>query len=215
MDKFHKSKKAGTYVVMFTIILFALLLIYYALTASTANRLSFGITSWTLTNISKAFYPVNIANISSVFNSSNNQLYLLVKLQNSGSSEIGYLSGCVSSLSGIIYPSGIANLTYEKNVASCNAITIAQMLPNQTATLQWPFSPLPNQTATFQWPFSPQIIKILKAGNFNVTLTFPFGFYNTTKIYCPRANVSCPRINYSFGGFTENATIQVSISAVN
>jgi hypothetical protein len=201
MDKFHKSKKAGTYVVMFTIILFALLLIYYALTASTANRLSFGITSWTLTNISKAFYPVNIANISSVFNSSNNQLYLLVKLQNSGSSEIGYLSGCVSSLSGIIYPSGIANLTYEKNVASCNAITIAQMLPNQTAT--------------FQWPFSPQIIKILKAGNFNVTLTFPFGFYNTTKIYCPRANVSCPRINYSFGGFTENATIQVSISAVN
>lgn len=201
MDKFHKSKKAGTYVVMFTIILFALLLIYYALTASTANRLSFGITSWTLTNISKAFYPVNIANISSVFNSSNNQLYLLVKLQNSGSSEIGYLSGCVSSLSGIIYPSGIANLTYEKNVASCNAITIAQMLPNQTATLQW--------------PFSPQIIKILKAGNFNVTLTFPFGFYNTTKIYCPRANVSCPRINYSFGGFTENATIQVSISAVN
>lgn len=201
MDKFHKSKKAGTYVVMFTIILFALLLIYYALTASTANRLSFGITSWTLTNISKAFYPINIANISSVFNSSNNQLYLLVKLQNSGSSEIGYLSGCVSSLSGIIYPSGIANLTYEKNVASCNAITIAQMLPNQTATLQW--------------PFSPQIIKILKAGNFNVTLTFPFGFYNTTKIYCPRANVSCPRINYSFGGFTENATIQVSISAVN
>ncbi len=201
MDKFHKSKKAGTYVVMFTIILFALLLIYYALTASTANRLSFGITSWTLTNISKAFYPVNIANISSVFNSSNNQLYLLVKLQNSGSSEIGYLSGCVSSLSGIIYPSDIANLTYEKNVASCNAITIAQMLPNQTAT--------------FQWPFSPQIIKILKAGNFNVTLTFPFGFYNTTKIYCPRANVSCPRINYSFGGFTENATIQVSISAVN
>ncbi|MCL5107073.1 MAG: hypothetical protein M1322_03115 [Candidatus Parvarchaeota archaeon] len=201
MDKFHKSKKAGTYVVMFTIILFALLLIYYALTASTANRLSFGITSWTLTNISKAFYPINIANISSVFNSSNNQLYLLVKLQNSGSSEIGYLSGCVSSLSGIIYPSGIANLTYEKNVASCNAITIAQMLPNQTAT--------------FQWPFSPQIIKILKAGNFNVTLTFPFGFYNTTKIYCPRANVSCPRINYSFGGFTENATIQVSISAVN
>ena len=201
MDKFHKSKKAGTYVVMFTIILFALLLIYYALTASTANRLSVGITSWTLTNISKAFYPVNIANISSVFNSSNNQLYLLVKLQNSGSSEIGYLSGCVSSLSGIIYPSGIANLTYEKNVASCNAITIAQMLPNQTAT--------------FQWPFSPQIIKILKAGNFNVTLTFPFGFYNTTKIYCPRANVSCPRINYSFGGFTENATIQVSISAVN
>ena len=201
MDKFHKSKKAGTYVVMFTIILFALLLIYYALTASTANRLSFGITSWTLTNISKAFYPVNIANISSVFNSSNNQLYLLVKLQNSGSSEIGYLSGCVSSLSGIVYPSDIANLTYEKNVASCNAITIAQMLPNQTAT--------------FQWPFSPQIIKILKAGNFNVTLTFPFGFYNTTKIYCPRANVSCPRINYSFGGFTENATIQVSISAVN
>lgn len=201
MDKFHKSKKAGTYVVMFTIILFALLLIYYALTASTANRLSFGITSWTLTNISKAFYPINIANISSVFNSSNNQLYLLVKLQNSGSSEIGYLSGCVSSLSGIIYPSDIANLTYEKNVASCNAITIAQMLPNQTAT--------------FQWPFSPQIIKILKAGNFNVTLTFPFGFYNTTKIYCPRANVSCPRINYSFGGFTENATIQVSISAVN
>ena len=201
MDKFHKSKKAGTYVVMFTIILFALLLIYYALTASTANRLSVGITSWTLTNISKAFYPINIANISSVFNSSNNQLYLLVKLQNSGSSEIGYLSGCVSSLSGIIYPSGIANLTYEKNVASCNAITIAQMLPNQTAT--------------FQWPFSPQIIKILKAGNFNVTLTFPFGFYNTTKIYCPRANVSCPRINYSFGGFTENATIQVSISAVN
>jgi hypothetical protein len=201
MDKFHKSKKAGTYVVMFTIILFALLLIYYALTASTANRLSFGITSWTLTNISKAFYPVNIANISSVFNSSNNQLYLLVKLQNSGSSEIGYLSGCVSSLSGIIYPSGIANLTYEKNVASCNAITIAQMLPNQTATLQW--------------PFSPQIVKILKAGNFNVILTFPFGFYNTTKIYCPRANVSCPRINYSFGGFTENATIQVSISAVN
>ena len=168
----------------------------YLSTGETAPNYTFQ-----LANISKAFYPVNIANISSVFNSSNNQLYLLVKLQNSGSSEIGYLSGCVSSLSGIIYPSGIANLTYEKNVASCNAITIAQMLPNQTAT--------------FQWPFSPQIIKILKAGNFNVTLTFPFGFYNTTKIYCPRANVSCPRINYSFGGFTENATIQVSISAVN
>lgn len=201
MDNFHKSKKAGTYAIMFTIILFALLLVYYALTASTANRLSVGITSWTLTNISKAFYPINIANISSVFNSSNNQLYLLVKLKNGGSSEIGYLSGCVSALSGIIYPLDIANLTYEKNVASCNAITIAQILPNQTTMLQW--------------PFPPQVIKILKAGNFNVTLKFPFGFYNTTKIYCPRANVSCPRINYSFSGFTDNATIQVSISSVN
>lgn len=201
MDNFHESNKAVTYVVVFTIIIFALLLVYYALTAGTANRLSVGITSWTLTNVSKPFYPINIENITSFFNNSSDQLYLLVKLQNGGTFGIDYLSGCVSALSGTVYPPDIANLTYEKNAASCNAITIAQILPNQTAALQW--------------PFPPQVIKILKAGNFNVTLTFPFGFYNATKIYCPTSNISCPRINYSFGGFTGDATILVSISAVN
>ena len=197
----QRKRSADTYIVLAIMVLFALLLVYYALTAGNAKQLSVGVTSWELKSVSNPFYPINIVNITSVFNGSNNQLYILVKLKNSGSSDIGYLSGCVSAFSGVVYPKYTANLSYEKNVASCNAITIAQMLPNQTAT--------------FQWPFSPQIIKILKAGNFNVTLTFPFGFYNTTKIYCPRANVSCPRINYSFGGFTENATIQVSISAVN
>ena len=43
------------------------------------KQLSVGITSWTLTSISKAFYPIDIVNITSVFNDSNNQLYLLVE----------------------------------------------------------------------------------------------------------------------------------------
>ena len=201
MDNSYKKSNAGTYIVLAIMFLFVLLLIYYALTASNVNQLSVGIINWSLTSISKAFYPINIMNISGIFNNSNDQLYILVKLQNGGSSEIGYLSGCESALSGVVYPAGIANLTYEKNVASCNALTIGSLLPNQTATVQW--------------PISPQIIKILKTGNFNANLTFPFGFYNTTKIRCPKINLSCPANLYSFSGFTENATIHVSISVIN
>ncbi|MGC8533533.1 MAG: hypothetical protein ACP5MV_02825 [Candidatus Parvarchaeum sp.] len=200
MDKENK-RRADTYIVFAVILLFTLLLIYYALTAGNAKQLSVGITSWSITSISKSFYPIDIVNITSVFNSSNGQLYLLVKLKNGGTSEIGYLSGCVSPLSGIVYPTSIANLSYEKNVASCDAITIENLFPNQTTTVQW--------------PLQPQIIKVLNTGNFNANLTFPFGFYNSTTIRCPRINTSCPANQYYFSGLTENSTILVSISAVN
>ncbi|MCL4396746.1 hypothetical protein M1494_00130 [Candidatus Parvarchaeota archaeon] len=200
MDNHNKRRKADTYIIFAIMLLFLLLLIYYALTAENSGQLSVGITSWTLTNISKTFYPIDIVNITSVFNSSNDQLYLLVGFKNSGSSEIGYLSGCVSALSGKVYPTNIANISYEKNVASCDVITVMSLLPNQTATVQW--------------PFQPQTIDILKTGNFNANLTFPFGFYNTT-VRCPKINISCPANYYSFSGFTENATIQVSLSVVN
>ncbi|MCL5976219.1 MAG: hypothetical protein M1580_01315 [Candidatus Parvarchaeota archaeon] len=200
MDKHNKKRGLDTYIVFAVIILLLLILIYYALTAGNTKQLSVGITGWALTSISKAFYPIEITNVTSVFNSSNNQLYLLVEFKNGGGSKIGYLSGCVSALSGEVYPTNIANLSYEKNVASCDVITVAPLLPNQTTTVQW--------------PLQPQIISILKTGNFNVNLTLPFGFYNTT-IRCPKANISCPANYYSFSGFTENATIKVSLSAVN
>ncbi|MCL4362240.1 MAG: hypothetical protein QW194_03245 [Candidatus Micrarchaeaceae archaeon] len=200
MNKHNKRRGLDTYVVFAVIILLVLILIYYALTVGNEKQLSVGITSWTLTSISKAFYPIDIVNITSVFNDSNNQLYLLVEFKNGGSSQIGYLSGCVSALYGKVYPTNIANLSYEKNVASCNAITVAALRPNQTTTVQW--------------PLQPQIINIFKTGNFNVNLTLPFGFYNTT-IRCPKVNISCPANYYSFSGFTENATIQVSLSVVN
>jgi hypothetical protein len=196
----QRKRSADTYIVLAIMVLFALLLVYYALTAGNAKQLSVGVTSWELKSVSNPFYPINIVNITSVFNGSNNQLYILVKLKNSGSSDIGYLSGCVSAFSGVVYPKYTANLSYEKNVASCNAITVAKLLPNQTATLQW--------------PLQPQVIKVLEAGNFNANLTFPFGFYNATFIRCPRINLSCP-VNFDFRGFTMNATIQVSFSAVN
>lgn len=197
MDKPNKGKRVDIYIVVLIIMLFVLLLVYYAFTASNEKQLSVGVTSWYLTSASKSFYSIYIESITSVFNSSNNRLYLLVKLQNRGNSDIEYLSGCISSLSGVVYPDSIANLTYEKGVASCNAIAVSQLLPNQTATLQW--------------PLSPQIITVLKAGNFNVNLTFPFSLYsNITKI-CPRMNATCPVAN----DFIENATILVSISAVN
>ena len=167
----QRKRSADTYIVLAIMVLFALLLVYYALTAGNAKQLSVGVTSWELKSVSNPFYPINIVNITSVFNGSNNQLYILVKLKNSGSSDIGYLSGCVSAFSGVVYPKYTANLSYEKNVASCNAITVAKLLPNQTATLQW--------------PLQPQVIKVLEAGNFNVNLTFPFGFYNTTFILIP------------------------------
>lgn len=200
MDNHNKRRKADTYIIFAIMLLFLLLLIYYALTAENSGQLSVGITSWTLTNISKTFYPIDIVNITSVFNSSNDQLYLLVGFKNSGGSEIGYLSGCVSALSGKVYPTNIANISYEKNVASCDVITVMSLPPNQTATVQW--------------PLQPQTIDILKTGNFNANLTFPFGFYNTT-VRCPKINISCPANYYSFSGFTENATIQVSLSVVN
>ena len=196
----QRKRSADTYIVLAIMVLFALLLVYYALTAGNAKQLSVGVTSWELKSVSNPFYPIHIVNITSVFNGSNNQLYILVKLKNSGSSDIGYLSGCVSAFSGVVYPKYAANLSYEKNVASCNAITVAKLLPNQTATLQW--------------PLQPQVIKVLEAGNFNANLTFPFGFYNATFIRCPRINLSCP-VNFDFSGFTMNATIQVSFSAVN
>lgn len=193
----QNERRASTYIVLAVILLLTLLLVYYALTAGDIKQLSVEVTSWELKSISNPFYPINIVNITSVFNSSNNHLYLLVKLKNSGSSDIKYISGCISPFSGVVYPSSIANLTYEAGVASCNAIAVNQLLPNQTATLQW--------------PLSPQIITILKAGNFDVNLTFPFSPYsNITKI-CPRMNTTCPAIK----DFTENATIYVSISAVN
>ena len=64
-------------------VLFALLLVYYALTAGNAKQLSVEVTSWELKSVSNPFYPINIVNITSVFNGSNNQLYILVKLKNS------------------------------------------------------------------------------------------------------------------------------------
>lgn len=200
MDKVNKRRRADTYIVFAVIILLVLILIYYVLTVGNTKQLSVEIKSWNLTAISKAFYPIDIVNVTSIFNDSNNQLYLLVEFKNDGNSKIGYLSGCVSALSGKVYPTNIANLSYEKNVASCNVITIAPLLPNQTTTVKW--------------PLQPQIIDILKTGNFNVNLTLPFGFYNTT-IRCPKINVSCPANYYSFSGFTENATIGVSFSVVN
>lgn len=196
MDNQNK-RRASTYVVLAVIFLSILLLVYYALTAGNIKQLSVGVTSWYLTSASKSFYPINIENITSVFNSSNNQLYLLVKLKNSGSSAIEYLSGCISPFSGVVYPSSIANLTYEEGVASCDAIVLDQLLPNQTATLQW--------------PLSPQMIEVLKAGNFDVNLTFPFSSYSNITKTCPRLNTTCPALN----DFTGNATIHVSISAVN
>ena len=198
--KNQNKRRASTYIVLAMILFFALLLVYYALTVGNTKQLSVGVTSWELESISNPFYPINIVNITSIFNSSNNRLYFLVKLENGGSSEIGYLSGCVSALSGVVYPTDIANLTYEKNVASCDAIAVEKLLPNQTATVQW--------------PIKPQVVEVLKAGNFNVNLTFPFGFYNGTFIRCPRINLSCPA-NFNFSGFTKNATIHVSVSATN
>ena len=172
------------------------LLFYYAFTAGNEKQLSVRVGSWTLTSISKS-YPINIEKITTIFNGSSNKLYLLVKLQNGGSSAIEYLSGCISPFSGLVYPSSIANLTYDKGVASCNAIAVAKLLPNQTATLQW--------------PLSPQAITVLKPESFNVNLTLPFSFYsNITKI-CPGQNTTCPVTNY----FTENATINVFIIVVN
>ena len=191
------KRKASTYIVLAIILLFVLILIYYALTAGNTKQLSVVIKNWSLTSASNSFYPINFLNITDVFNSSNNQLYFLVKLKNGGSSEVDYTSGCISSLCGIVYPTDIANLSNEKNVVSCNTITIASLLPNQTATVQW--------------PVQPQVVEVLKTGNFNVNLTFPFKVYNATPIHCPKINLSCPA-NFYFSNFTKNATIQVSVS---
>ena len=201
MNTRNKNNNVSTYFVVFIIIIFALLLVYYALTAKITNKMSVGITGWTLTNISKAVYPINVINVSSVFDNSTNELYLNVKLTNGGNSTIGYLSGCESAFSGNVYPESIANLTYEKNIVSCDAISIAKLLPNQTVELSW--------------PYLPESINVLQPGNFYANITFPFGFYSLTKVYCPIANNSCPVNIYKFSGSTENATIQVSLSSVN
>ena len=201
MNAKNKSSNLSNYLAVFIIIIFGLLLIYYALTANTVNKLSVSITSWELTNFSKAVYPINIVNVSSFFNYSSGQLSIGITINNGGKSAIGYLSGCESAFSGKVYPISTANLTYEKNVASCNVISIAKLLPNQTVELKW--------------PYSPQIIRILQPGNLYANLTFPFGFYNLTKVYCPTANSSCPANTYKFIGFTENATIRLYLSAIN
>ena len=82
------------YILYAVVLVIALALI---LTVGNEKQLSVGITSWTLTSISKAFYPIDIVNITSFFNDSNNQLYLIVEFKNGGSSQIGYLSSKLRS----------------------------------------------------------------------------------------------------------------------
>ncbi|MEM0143597.1 MAG: hypothetical protein QXL94_06565 [Candidatus Parvarchaeum sp.] len=198
MEK-KKSKKIffSNYLVVVLIIIFVLLLVYYALTASNLQPLNVNIISWNVSSVSPASYSL-VFKITPIFNFSSNQLYISVNVTNEGNKTIGYNSGCISAFTGNISPENIANLTYLKNTAACNVITVQSLNQGQTASLSW--------------PYKPEVIKVLSPGSFNINLMFPFGFYHTTYLPCANSKIACNSTFFSFAGFTENATINIKLS---
>ena len=193
-----KNPDTGFVITVVFITVFVLLLVYYLLTVSTVASFSVKVTSWSLANISP-FYTIDILNVTHIFNSSTDLLYLAVTLKNGGNSTIGYVSGCVSPFDGEVFPQSTANLTYIKGIAVCGVITV---------------TPLPaNRTVTLKWPYSPQAINVSKTGNFYVNLRFPFGFYHSISLPCKRINASCSINSSAFDGFTNTAFIQISLSS--
>ncbi len=201
MVALHKRKDYTPYIILIFILLFGVLLVYYAFTAGPQKNISAGVLSYSLASIQPNVYSIGIENVSAVYNQSYNELFIEVKIINDGNSTIGFDSGCVSAFTGKVSPESIANLTYVKNVATCNVIAIQSLAPNKTADLTW--------------PYYPQTISIYQTGNFNVNLTFPFGFY--TKIYppCAVSNSSCISNSSRFAGFSEYASIDISLQKVS
>ncbi len=194
----RKRKKRNfdlnVYIVLFLIVAFLLLLVYYILYLPSNTAVSsVSVTKWALTYAS---YPLSILNITPIFNSTNNQLYLVLNIKNMGNSEIGYIGGCTSPLNGIIYPNNTANFTFLKGIVTCNAITTIPLQPNQTAVLSW--------------PYSPKIINVLKNSGFNANLTFSFGFYKRIQVACPVNASNCNTTALAFQGVSENDSININ-----
>jgi hypothetical protein len=193
----NKRSLFSDYFIIVFIIIFVLILGYYALTSGNSAPTYVNVISWNTLSVSPNPYNLGFT-INPSFDSSSNNLYLLVIVKNLGNKTIGYESGCVSAFTGNVTPQNTANLTNLK-VATCGVITIRALSPGHEVNLTW--------------PYSSQSISILRKGNFSANLMFPFGFYHTVSLPCINNSNTCNSTTYSFAGFSENATVNVNLSS--
>jgi hypothetical protein len=193
----NKRSLFSDYFIMTFIIIFVLILVYYALTSSNSAPIHVNVLSWNTISVSPNQYNLGFT-VNPSFDSSSNNLYLTVIVKNLGNKTIGYESGCVSAFTGNVTPQNIANLT-DLKVATCGVITIRALSPGHEVNLTW--------------PYSSQAISVLRKGNFNANLIFPFGFYHTISFPCTNNSNICNYTTYSFAGFSENATVNVNLSS--
>ncbi|MCL5009655.1 MAG: hypothetical protein M1433_01590 [Candidatus Parvarchaeota archaeon] len=146
-------------------------LVYYIYTAGPLG----GVSSVSVINFSQSSSVVSVTNITPSFNSYNGQLVLAISLKNNADSAVGYVAGCVSPLTGNVYPVDTAYIINVSNEASCSALLEYILLPNSTATVVW--------------PYSPSIIKVNTKGMFYAYLALRFGYYNVP--YSCYANHDC------------------------